>query len=86
MDRLLNKAPKTGGRVRFLVSLLLSSPVVAFVHAPLLVAQTTAGIAIPFAMGQFIDALVAGRPAVHPFLKLAALSVASDTLESIIPT
>ncbi len=77
MDRLLKKAPKTGGRVRFLVSLLLSSPVVAFVHAPLLVAQTIAGIAIPFATGQFIDALVAGRPAVHPFLKLAALSVAS---------
>jgi len=50
---------------------------VAFVHAPLLVAQTVAGIAIPFATGQFIDALVAGRPAVHPFLKLAALSVAS---------
>ena len=67
MDRLLNKAPKTGGRVRFLVSLLLSSPAVAFVHAPLLVAQTVAGIAIPFATGQFIDALVAGKkPCVLP--------------------
>ena len=77
MDRLLNEAQRTGGRGRFLVARLLSSPAVAFVHAPLLVAQTVAGIAIPFATGQFIDALVAGRPAVHPFLKLAALSVAS---------
>ncbi len=77
MDRLLNEARRTGGRGRFLVARLLSSPAVAFAHAPLLVAQTVAGIAIPFATGQFIDALVAGRPAVHPFLKLAALSVAS---------
>ena len=77
MDRLLNEAQRTGGRGRFLVARLLSSPAVAFVHAPLLVAQTVAGIAIPFATGQFIDALVAGSPAVHPFLKLAALSVAS---------
>ena len=82
MDRLLNKAPKTGGRVRFLVSLLLSSPAVAFVHAPLLVAQTVAGIAIPFATGQFIDALVSGSPAVHPFLTLAALSVEAQPNES----
>ncbi len=84
MDRLLNKAPKTGGRVGFLVSRLLSSPAVAFVHAPLLVAQTIAGIAIPFATGEFIDALVAGSPAVHPFLKLAALSVASAALAAFL--
>ena len=84
MDKLLNEAPKTGGRVGFLVSRLLSSPAVAFVHAPLLVAQTVAGIAIPFATGQFIDALVAGSPAVHPFLKLAALSVASAALAAFL--
>ncbi len=84
MDRLLNKAPKTGGRVRFLVSLILSSPAVAFVHAPLLVAQTVAGIAIPFATGRFIDALVSGSPAVHPFLTLAALSVASAAVAAFL--
>ncbi len=84
MDRLLIKAPKTGGRVRFLVSLLLSSPAVAFVHAPLLVAQTIAGIAIPFATGRFIDALVSGSPAVHPFLTLAALSVASAAVAAFL--
>ena len=65
------------GRMRFLASILFSSPGVAFIHAPLLIAQTVAGIAIPFATGRFIDALVEGSPAIRPFATLAALSIAS---------
>ena len=38
----------------------MSAPMVVFVYSPLLVAQTVAGIAIPFATGRFIDALVGG--------------------------
>lgn len=67
----------TGGRLRFLASILFSSPAVALVHAPLLVAQTVVSILIPFATGRFIDALVSGCPAIRPFAELAALSVSS---------
>lgn len=72
------------GRVRFLAGLLLSSPAVVFVHAPLLVAQTIAGIAIPFATGRFIDALVAGDSALQPFIMLAALSIASAAVAAFL--
>lgn len=65
------------GSAVFLASLLLASPSVALVHAPLLVAQTIAGIAIPFATGRFIDALVGGMPPMRPFVTLAVLSIAS---------
>ena len=51
-------------RTRFLASVLLSAPVVAFVYSPLLVALTVAGIAVPFATGRFIDAIVGGEIAV----------------------
>ena len=64
-------------RTRFLAAALLSSPPVVFLYTPLLVAQTVAATAIPFATGRFIDALVEGTPAVRPFLALAALSAAS---------
>ena len=77
MDRIsklnIGKQGAEIGRIRFLASLLLSTPVIAFVHAPLLVVQTAAGIAVPFATGCFIDALVAEQPATHPFFALAAL-------------
>ncbi|MBQ3290608.1 MAG: ABC transporter ATP-binding protein [Kiritimatiellae bacterium] len=51
----------------------MSSPAVVFVYSPLLVAQTVAGIAVPFATGHFIDALVGGISPVGPFVVLAAL-------------
>lgn len=60
-------------RTHFLASVVLTSPLVAFVYTPLLVAQTVAGTAVPFATGRFIDALVAGTPPLVPFAVLAAL-------------
>ncbi|MGN0833152.1 MAG: ABC transporter ATP-binding protein [Kiritimatiellia bacterium] len=63
-------------RTRFLASVLLSAPMVVFVYSPLLVALTVAGIAVPFATGRFIDALIGGTPPVAPFAALAALLLA----------
>ena len=60
-------------RIRFLASTILSSPAVVFVYSPLLIALTIAGIAVPFATGRFIDALVGGMPPLAPFATLAAL-------------
>jgi len=60
-------------RTRFLARTVTSSPDVVFVYSPLLVAQTLAGIAIPFATGRFIDALVGKIAPVTPFIVLAAL-------------
>ena len=60
-------------RTRFLASVIMSSPIVAFIYSPLLIVQTVAGIAVPFATGRFIDALVDGLPPVVPFAILAAL-------------
>lgn len=72
-----NKRQSTKNRrVRFLASVILSSPTVAFIYSPLLIAQTTAGIAIPFATGRFIDALVCGMPPIGPFALLALLLAA----------
>ena len=79
-----NRAAPRAGRLRFLASILFSSPAVAFVHAPALAAQTAAGIAIPFAVGRFIDALVAGTPAVRPFVAFATLSVASAAASALL--
>ena len=62
-------------RTRFLASVIMSSPTVAFVYSPLLIVQTVAGIAVPFATGRFIDALVGGLPPIAPFALLAALLV-----------
>jgi ABC-type bacteriocin/lantibiotic exporter with double-glycine peptidase domain len=61
--------------VRFLASLIWSSPVLTFVYSPLLVVQTLVGVVVPFAMGAFIDRLVGGEraSAVTPFAVLAAL-------------
>ena len=53
---------------------------VAFVYSPLLIAQTVAGIAVPFATGRFIDALVGGVSPVGPFAALAALLLARAAL------
>ena len=62
-------------RTRFLASVIMSSPTVAFVYSPLLIVQTVAGIAVPFATGRFIDSLVGGMSPVAPFAMLAALLV-----------
>ena len=62
-------------RARFLAAVVLSSPLVAFVYSPLLMAQTVAGIAVPFATGRFIDSLVGGMSPIVPFAILAALLV-----------
>ena len=67
---------KTSGifsRTRFLAKTVFSSPIIVFVYSPLLVAQTVAGIAVPFATGRFIDALVEGTRPESPFALLAAL-------------
>ena len=53
---------------------------VVFVYSPLLVAQTVAGIAIPFATGRFIDALVGGVAPIGQFAVLAALMLAKSVL------
>lgn len=66
-------------RTRFLASVLLSAPAVVFAYSPLLVALTVAGIAVPFATGRFIDAIVGGTPPVAPFIALAALPLARAT-------
>ena len=58
----------------------MSSPAIVFVHSPLLVAQTVAGIAVPFATGRFIDALVGGTSPSSPFFALAALLLARAML------
>lgn len=60
-------------RTRFLAKTVFSSPIIVFVYSPLLVAQTVAGIAVPFATGRFIDALVEGTRPESPFALLAAL-------------
>ena len=71
-------------RMRFLASVVLSSPVVVFVYSPLLVALTVAGIAIPFATGHFIDSIVGGRAPGAPFAILAALLVVRAALTPIL--
>lgn len=58
---------------KFLAHTILSSPVIVFAYSPLLVAATIAGIAIPFATGRFIDALVGRTPLITPFGLLVAL-------------
>ena len=67
-------------RTRFLANTIMSAPMVVFVYSPLLVAQTIAGIAIPFATGRFIDALVGGVAPIGPFAVLAALLLARAIL------
>ena len=67
-------------RTRFLTNTIMSSPMVVFAYSPLLIAQTIAGIAIPFATGRFIDALVGGVAPVGPFAVLAALLLAKAAL------
>ena len=66
--------------MRFLASVMLSSPAVVFVYSPLLVVQTIAGIAVPFATGCFIDALIGGTPPITPFALLAALLLVKATM------
>ena len=68
-----NKAKFT--RMRFLASIVLSSPGVVFLYSPLLVLLTVAGIAVPFATGRFIDSLVGGMSPIAPFALLATLMV-----------
>ena len=59
---------------------LASSPVVLFVYTPLLVAQTAAGIAVPFATGRFIDALIGGAAPWVPFAAMVSLMLARSAL------
>jgi len=66
--------------MRFLLTTISSSPVLAFVYSPLLVAHTVAGIAVPFATGRFIDTLVAGAAPLRPFIALASLLLAKAAL------
>ena len=66
--------------MRFLVDMVMSSPMLVFVYSPLLVVQTIAGIAIPFATGRLIDALVGGVAPIGPFAVLAALMLARTVL------
>ena len=58
----------------------MSSPAVVLVYSPLLVAQTVAGVAVPFATGSFIDSLVGQTEPVGPFAALAALLLARAVL------
>ena len=71
-------------RMRFLASVVLSSPAIVFVYSPLLIALTVAGIAVPFATGRFIDSLVGGMPPVAPFVLLAALLVARAVMTPVL--
>ena len=71
-------------RMRFLASVVLSSPAVVFVYSPLLVALTVAGIAIPFATGRFIDSIVGGMSPGAPFAILAALLVVRAVLTPLL--
>ena len=59
---------------------ILSSPAVVFVYSPLLVVQTVAGIAVPFATGNFINALVDGESPIMPFVALATLLLVKAAL------
>lgn len=63
-----------------LAAIVLSSPLVAFVYSPLLVVQTIAGIAIPFATGHFIDSLVDRISPMTPFILLAALLIVRSAM------
>jgi ABC-type multidrug transport system fused ATPase/permease subunit len=67
-------------RTRFMADTLASSPAVLFVYTPLLVAQTAAGITVPFATGRFIDALVGGAAPWLPFAAMASLMLARSAL------
>ena len=70
--------------MRFLASVVLSSPMVVLVYSPLLIALTVAGIAVPFATGRFIDSLVGGMPPVAPFVLLATLLVARVVMTPVL--
>ena len=67
-------------RTRFLWATILSSPALVFVYSPLLVVQTLAGIAVPFATGRFINALVDGESPIMPFTALATLLLVKAAL------
>ena len=71
-------------RMRFLVSVVLSSPAVVFVYSPLLIALTVAGIAVPFATGRFIDSLVGRMSPVAPFVLLAALLLVRSVMTPVL--
>ena len=70
--------------MRFLASVVLSSPAVVFVYSPLLIALTVAGIAVPFTTGRFIDSLVGGISPVAPFVLLAALLVVRAVMTPVL--
>ena len=71
-------------RMRFLASVVLSSPAVVFVYSPLLIALTVAGIAVPFATGRFIDSLVGRMSPVAPFVLLAALLLVRSVMTPVL--
>lgn len=63
------------GRIQLLRSALASSRGLFAIYVPLRVVQDVAGIAIPFATGGFVDALVTGSDLRLPFFSLAALGL-----------
>ena len=67
-------------RTWFLARTILASPIIVFAYSPLLVATTIAEIAIPFATGRFINALINGAAPISPFAGLAALLLTKATL------
>ena len=67
-------------RTRFLARTALLHPSIVFVYSPLLVVQTVAGIAVPFATGRFIDDLICGIEPVGSFAVLTALLLVRATL------
>lgn len=70
--------------VRLLAQALASSPTILAVYSPLLIVQTLVGIAIPFATGAFIDAVVRRSSPLVPFLVLAALSFSRMMLSPLL--
>lgn len=72
------------GRIRLLCSALAAAPTVFPLYVPLLVVHNLAGVAVPFATGAFVDALVAHSDPRLPFLVLAALGLMRLTLEPVL--
>lgn len=75
-------------RMRFLARVLAISPLVIFVYSPLLAIQSLVSVAIPFATGCFIDALVKRVGFVWPFATLGVLllarAVMTPTLQRLV--
>lgn len=69
---------------RFILHLLVSSPSILIVYSPLLIVLTLIGVAIPFATGQFIDALSYHNSPWLAFTSLAVLLALKTMLTPIL--